>query len=342
MNPIFWQTLLEADLSWKRSRELCAALEADSLEPLAALRTSRLLTEAERRRFDRSSNHKALALALQMGAQCLEPREFPRTLREIAVPPPVLFILGDPRPLNRPCLGIVGTRSASTYGQAVARKFAQILAEAGATIVSGGAFGIDRAAHDGALEAGGATVAVLGHGIESAYPASHADLFARIRQNGCLVSQFAAGAKPFRHNFPARNHLIAALSDAVLVVEAPERSGALVTASACAEMGRQVFVIPGSIDRFSFQGSHALIRDGATLVSHPNHILEVLGMDFVADGPNAPSGDDLVEALSEEPQTPEQLGLALGLEPQEVLTRLTELELDGTVMRTPTGFAIKP
>jgi DNA processing protein len=214
------------------------------------------------------------------------------------------------------------------------------------TVVSGGALGIDAAAHRGAMEAGGRTVAVLAAGVDHVYPAVHHGLFAQIRQNGCLVSQFAVGSKPSEYRFLVRNGLVAALSLAVLVIEAPQRSGAIRTANAANDLGRDVFVVPANIDAMSFRGSFSLIRDGATLVSHPSEILESLGIEArdVATEHPAPSGpgEVILSVLSVTPLAAERIVERTGLETADVLSELTMLELEGRVIRDAGGYAVKP
>lgn len=347
MTPVFWQYLLAAELSPKRSRELLVALGASCVDPVAELLSGRCLTKAELRAVKRA-DLRSLEAALKQGVRVLEGQEYPLQLAEAAGAPPALFYWGEAEALSEPCIAVVGTRSASTYGKAVARKFAEELARCGATIVSGGALGIDAQAHQGALDAGGKTVAVLGNGVERPHPAANSELLAEVRLNGgCLVSQFAVASPPLPGHFPARNHLIAALSHAVLVVEAPERSGSIITASAAADLGRPLFVVPGTINMDGFRGSHALIRDGGTLVDHPHQVLEALHLDPAASYERissdlTPVQRSILEVLSAEPQAPEAVVAKTGMPPEEVLGELTMLELEGRVIREQTGYALKP
>lgn len=268
----------------------------------------------------------------------------PELLREAAGTPSAIFIDGDASALDAPCVAIVGTRSASLYGKACAMKFAEAFARAGVTVVSGGALGIDAAAHQGALAAGGRTAAVLAAGVDNVYPAVHAGLFGQIRAQGCLVSQFAVGSKPADYRFLIRNTLIAALCHAVLVVEAPLRSGAMRTANAAAEYGRDVFVVPANIDMLSFAGSFHLIREGASLASHPDDVLDALGIAPVAAQEAAPpssAGDRILAVLSTRPIPTEKIVELSGLDTAEVLSELTMLELEGRVLRDAGGYAIR-
>lgn len=271
--------------------------------------------------------------------------DYPEPLASTISAPAAIFVWGDDTCLHKPKIAVIGTRGATTYGRAAAQKFAEAFALAGVTVVSGGAAGVDAAAHEGAIESGGRTVAVLGTGVEQVYPAMHRQLFQRIRGSGCLVSQFAAGTRPKPFRFPLRNHLIAALSDAVLVVEAPERSGALITAHSAADLGRQVFVVPANITNMNFRGSHALIRDGAALVDHPDQVLEAVGIDPMGPKPSlpemSPTQSKIVNALAVRPLSAELIVDQTGLSTAEVLSELTILELDGRVLRDPTGYALK-
>lgn len=282
--------------------------------------------------------------SLSPGATVLLEADFPETLRE-AEGAPAIIADGDSTALYAPCVGIVGTRGASAYGRACAQKFAEGLARAGATVVSGGALGIDAAAHTGALSAGGRTIAVLAGGVDSVYPAVHAGLFARIRESGCLVSGFACGTKPAEHKFLLRNDLIAALCSAVLVVEAPPKSGALRTAATAADLGREVFAVPATIDNRAHWGSLNLIRDGATLVYHPDQIIASLGL-VPSVGESAPplEGDSerILATLTINPIPPEMIVERTGLDASTVLSELTMLEMDGRILRHAGGYAIRP
>ena len=330
----FWQLLLAGELSARKAR--LVALEASG--SISALLAHGALAEGERRRMQAASREFA------PDARLLLESDFPELLRE-AEGPPALFARGDVAALDAPCVAIVGTRSASAYGRACAQKFAEGFARAGVTVVSGGALGIDAAAHTGALAVGGRTVAVLAGGVDNVYPAVHAGLFTRIRESGLLVSQFACGAKPGEHKFLLRNDLIAALCAAVLVVEAPTKSGALRTAATAADLGREVFAIPATIDNRAYWGSFNLIRDGAGLAYHPDQVLESLGIAPVsAQATAAPVGDAerVLAALGTEPLDPEKIVERTGLDASAVLSELTMLEIDGRVLRHASGYAIRP
>jgi DNA processing protein len=248
-------------------------------------------------------------------------------------------------------VAIVGSRRPSPYGEAVAEQLACDLAAGGVVVVSGLALGIDAAAHRGALLGGGTTVAVMGTGVDIVYPAAHAGLADQILAGGgALVSQFADGTLPRRHNFPARNLTMAALADAVVVVEAAEGSGALITAAAALELGKEVMAVPGSVFSSLSVGTHSLIRDGAALVQNSRDVLAQLhaGGEVLDDPLKAPgslrfelarSGDGIVRHLSETVAvSAAEVARKLELPIAEVIGRLTSLELEGAVRRHGSGY----
>jgi DNA processing protein len=248
-------------------------------------------------------------------------------------------------------VALVGSRRPTPYGEAVAEQLAAELAAAGVVIISGLALGIDAAAHRGALHGGGATVAVMGTGVDLVYPAAHSRLAEEIvASGGALVSQFADGTQPRAGNFPARNWTMAALSDAVVVVEAAEGSGALITAQAALELHREVLAVPGSIFSPQSVGAHALLRDGAGLVQNARDVLAALGRQVeVLDDPLKPpprvgfelarGRDGLLIHLSETMTVnAAELARKLQLPVAEVVGRLTSLELEGAVRRHAGGY----
>ncbi|HHY47537.1 MAG TPA: DNA-protecting protein DprA [Firmicutes bacterium] len=219
-----------------------------------------------------------LERARRAGARIItvEHEAYPQNLRDIYDPPPVLYVKGDLAAADRAACAIVGTRRASSYGCAVASQFAYELAANGVTIVSGLALGVDSAAHRGALKAGGRTIAVLGSGVDCTYPPENSRLCREIIESGAVLSEFPMGTAPLKGNFVARNRVISGLSVACIVVEAPERSGALITSYFAMEQGRPVFAVPGDIRRAQSRGTHALIKDGATLANDVDEILETI------------------------------------------------------------------
>ena len=266
-------------------------------------------------------------------------------------PDPHLNTRGRWPPPDGPRVAIVGSRRPSPYGEAVAEQLALELARAAVVVVSGLALGIDAAAHRGALNGGGVTVAVMGTGVDIVYPAAHSQLAQDIlAAGGALVSQFPDGTAPRRHNFPARNYTMAALSDVVVVVEAAEGSGALITAEAALDLHKEVMAVPGSVFSPLSVGTHALLRDGAGLVQNARDVLAVLhpGGEVLDDPLAAPASlgfklrperDGMLSHLSDVlALTAADLARKLQLPVAEVLGRLTALELDGAVKRQQGGY----
>lgn len=208
---------------------------------------------------------------------CQQEANYPRPLFELIDAPPLLFVRGTLQGSDALAVAVVGTRHASVYGRGQAERMAQGLARAGVTVVSGLARGIDAAAHRGALDGGGRTIAVLGGGLASIYPPEHEGLAQRVADNGAVISEFRPDAKPRGGMFPQRNRLISGLSLAVVVIEAADRSGALITARLASEQGRDVYALPGPVTSRVSRGCHRLIRDGARLVSSADEVLEELG-----------------------------------------------------------------
>jgi DNA processing protein len=257
--------------------------------------------------------------------------EYPALLGAIHDPPPAIFLRGDGGAalLSRPAVAVVGARSCSAYGRSVARTLGRELAATGLVVVSGMARGIDGEAHRGALEAGGVTVAVLGCGVDRDYPAAHAELARRIRERGLVVSEYEPGVEPAPWRFPARNRIIAGMSEAVVVVEARERSGALITADFALEEGRDVCAVPGEITSALSAGTNALLRLGAMPVTSAGDILELFGLapaepEAAALGPAAQT---LLERLRDGALTGDELMRASGIDPGQASAALMELEL---------------
>jgi DNA processing protein len=225
-------------------------------------------------------------------------------------------------------VAVVGARSCSAYGAQVARSLGRELAGAGLVVVSGLARGVDGEAHRGALEAGGTTVAVLGCGVDRDYPRAHAELAARIAEWGLIVSEYAPGVEPAPWRFPARNRIVAGLAQATIVVEARERSGALITADLALEEGREVFAVPGEITSALSAGTNALLRLGATPLTSAADVLESFGLDPEPPPAPAPEAAAVVERL---PATADELARALGLDAGEVAALLVRLELAGAI-----------
>ena len=257
---------------------------------------------------------------------------YPRRLEELHDPPARVYFRGAAlEVLERPAVAMVGARSCSGYGAQVARRLARELAGAGVVIVSGLARGIDAEAHRGALEGGGATVAVLGCGIDRDYPAAHAGLARRIAETGLVVSEYPPGLEPAPWRFPARNRIIAALAEATVVVEARERSGALITADFALELGRDVFAVPGEITAALSAGTNHLIRQGAAPLLSADDVLSALGIER---GPPSlpslsPAARELLALLADGAARADDLARASGRGSGEVAAALVELELAG-------------
>lgn len=295
--------------------------------------------EADLAWLDASSAHVLL----------IEDRAYPALLREIPAPPPVLFVMGDVGVLGRKQLAMVGSRNPTPAGRETAYDFARHLAANGLTITSGLALGIDGASHEGALDADGLTVAVVGTGLDRVYPARHRELAHRIAENGALVSEFPLGTPPTAGNFPRRNRLISGLSMGVLVVEAALRSGSLITARLAAEQGREVFAVPGSINNPQARGCNALIRQGAKLVETAEHIFEELGgfaapVNIEPDDEAAVSAPELdaeyrrvLESVGHEPTPVDMVVKRSGLTADAVCSMLLVLELQGLIASTSSG-----
>lgn len=330
----------------KRLRRLIDAFGSGSAAltaPASAWRALGLPSACSEARRDpnvRDGASAALAWLERPGQHLLmwDDPDYPALLAEIPDPPPLLFVAGDTRILDRPQLGMVGSRRASRPGLDTAAAFARSLAGAGFVITSGLALGIDAAAHQGALDVGGSTIGVLGTGLEKLYPQRNRQLAAKMAAHGsAVVSEFPLDAGPVASNFPRRNRIISGLSLGVLVVEASVASGSLITARLAAEQGREVYAIPGSIHHPGARGCHQLIRDGAVLVETVEHILEALrGWQVEAPSSfsaasNATPRHPLLALLHAAPQTSEALAVASGWPLPKVLAALTELELDGLI-----------
>jgi DNA processing protein len=271
---------------------------------------------------------------------------YPARLRSIADPPPCLYVKGEIRQQDDKAVAVIGTRSASHYGRRVARDLCQGLASLGFTVISGMARGIDGVAHDAALNSGGRTIAVLGSGVDRAYPPEHQKLYHRISESGAVISELPLGAPPLAFNFPARNRLISGLSAGVVVVEATEKSGSLITAAVALEQGREVFAVPGEVGSSRSRGGHRLIRQGAKLVENVDDILEEIAPQLVA--PNRQSAAlrtlpvdasqetrKIFELLQERSLHIDEVIEASGFSTSRVSQILLELELQGFLRQLP-------
>jgi DNA processing protein len=257
---------------------------------------------------------------------------FPALLAQIPNPPRTLWVRGDVSALAQPAVAIVGSRAASPDGLAIAGDIAADLVRAGVVVVSGMARGIDSAAHAAALDAHGVTVAVLGTGVDRVYPPEHSELASRIATCGALVSELPPGTPPRAFHFPLRNRIISGLSRAVVVIEAPEASGALITAREALDQGRDVMVVPGRVPGGRNRGGHALLRDGAKLVEAAVDILQELGLG--AAGRKAPLPEHVEFTVDDVAQE-------MNLKPGDALARLLEWELTGEIRRIGSGRFVR-
>ncbi len=276
---------------------------------------------------------------------------YPELLRQIPDPPPVLFVRGRTDILCGPQLAMVGSRNPTAAGRRTAREFAVHLARSGLTITSGLAIGIDAASHEGALQAGGVTIAVCANGLDVVYPARHAELAARIAQTGAVLSEFPPGMPPLPEHFPRRNRIISGLSVGTLVVEAAVRSGSLITARLANEQGREVFAIPGSIHNPLARGCHRLLKDGAKLVESAADILDELAPLAAINAAAQPTSDAsmqddaplddeyrlLLQSIGFAPTAVDEIVERTGLTPGVVSSMLLALELRGHVESAPGG-----
>lgn len=324
-----WAGRPAAELTARLARRLGVAPEA-------------LLEAGKLRREAAELAARESARAAKLGARILTrvDGDYPRALFDLALPPPVLYVQGELPAW--PGVTVVGSRQCDLYGREVAELFGRELAAAGALVISGLAYGVDAAAHRGALAAeGGSTAAVLGCGLGVDYPPGHRDLAAKIAERGALLSEFPPGTPPARWQFPVRNRILAALAQAVVVVRAAARSGSLITVRYALELGRDIYAVPGRIFDRGAEGPNGLIREGAFLVQHPREILEHLDPPLSArevelEAP--PSSSKLLRQLPPaEERTVEELAEALKKSVAEIYAELLELELEGRVRRLPGG-----
>ncbi len=282
--------------------------------------------------------------------------DYPDLLRHLSDAPMGLYWQGQYR-LDRPCIAIIGTRRATLYGHSVAKRFASELARLGFCIVSGLARGTDTAAHEGALEGGGKTIAVFGCGLRTIYPAENLELYRRIVESGAAISEFSLAQRAHRQTFPMRNRIVAGMSQAVVVIESDAAGGSMITARFAGEQGRQLFAVPGRIDQPSSRGCHQLLRDGAILTTSVDDILQELqyrresfqlDLDLAGQKQSQPSQQAFAELSDEEAKVfavlgngeamrPDTLAECLQIAPWEAGSLLVRLELKGLIMKRVDG-----
>jgi DNA processing protein len=294
--------------------------------------------------FDRASILARASTSIARAADCglhliaWNDASYPAALSVIVDPPPVLWVRGNPAVLTSRAVAIVGSRAGSPYGLAVAERLAADLAGGGIVVVSGLARGIDSAAHRGALAGKGTTVAVLGCGADVIYPAEHRELARQIETGGAIVSELVPGTPPQKQFFPLRNRIISGLSRAVLIVEAGEKSGSLITARCALDQGREVLAVPGNVLTARNRGGHALLKDGAKIVESAVDILEELGLPSRGTRRGAEPEDPVLAGLpAGESCDLDALAERTGLASSRLLPRLFELELAGLVRRVGGG-----
>jgi len=342
-------------LSASRSRAASAFKEIRHQSGLALADALEAVLEAcevprhERPRAVRMARSRARAALGAARAARIEPLtwddpRFPALLSCIPDPPPLLWVRGDVSVLARPIVAIVGSRAATPYAIDVAHRLGQELSDRGLVVSSGLARGVDSAAHRGCLTGATPTLAVLGSGLDRVYPAEHEPLAAEICQKGLLVSEFGPGAPPLPEHFPLRNRIISGISLAVVVVEASEKSGSLITARCALEQGRDVMAVPGSVLSGRNGGSHSLLKDGAKVVESAVDILEGLGWPVAASAPALPSkllhSDNLLSRMEAgEVYRLDELMELTGVTGTKLLPRLMELELAGLVTQSGSGFS---
>ncbi len=346
-NPDIWHYLLAAELPYAKLKKIVQDLSSEgSLASLTNLISHDALTDAERRRIQSVDIHYVHKI-MRQGAELTPPVDFPEGLSQMESPPPYLYLWGSKCWKNRKNLAIVGTRKVSSYGAKCTKWFASYLAERDFNIISGGAYGVDTVAHESSLEHGATTV-IFATGIDASHPVSNANLYSKIKDSGgCLISSFGIGTKWHQSRPLIRNYLIAAMADAVLLIEAPSKSGALVTANAALQMGKDVYVVPGNIDSSNYGGSNAFIRDGATLVYHPEQVYE--DMSGVLSGVKKRGNEGIsvstLEIANESHREVYNVLLNGGMRMDELSSRfsrysvpqlmclLTEMELEGYIHR---------
>ena len=271
---------------------------------------------------------------------------YPKDLREIHDPPPLLYLKGNDIPSDQAIVAVVGSRNPSHYGVKVTEEICQALAQRNISVVSGMAKGIDSAAHRGCLRGRGFTIAVLGSGMDIIYPESNTNLFTHIAEKGSILTEFPLGTPPEAWNFPTRNRIISGLSKGVVVVEASKRSGSLITASLALDQGREVLAVPGSIESFKSTGTHLLIKQGARLVENADDIAQELGLndyspEQVAIGTKRalPFMEEdektIYDLLSDYPLHIDHITLHSKMDSAKVASLLTRLELKGIIMQLP-------
>jgi DNA processing protein len=314
------------------------------------------LTDSQIRQITEFENWHKIDEILENAAQldvkiiCLGQTAYPDQLANIYSPPPVIYLKGKLEYLGRPAIAVVGSRTPTAYGKSMAAKITSDLAARGLIIISGLAWGIDAQSHQAAIDVGGATGAVFGCGIDIIYPSNHRDLADKILERGFWISEFPFGTQPDKFNFPRRNRIISGLAQAVLVVEAAARSGALVTANLAVDQGRDVFAVPGQADNPKSDGTINLIKQGAFVATSADDILESIGWDISAQRNQTeirqrpveialePDEQRVCDLIGRGPLQFDELARTLGLTSAKLSAMLLKLELAGLVTRQPGNY----
>jgi len=337
----------------ERFGDAAAVLAADAQALISVPGVGKKLVATIRHADDHVDIEGLLRWCRETGTTILpsDSHAYPVGLKQLSDAPPILFVRGDLLPRDALAVAIVGTRHATVYGRSQAEKIGYGLAKAGVTVVSGMARGIDTAAHRGALDGDGRTIAVFGCGLDHIYPPENRELSAQIAASGALVSEFHPQTKPHSGTFPQRNRLISGLSHATLVIEAPERSGSLITARTADEQGREVLALPGPVTSRASEGTNLLIRDGARLVRHVDDILECLGP--LAEPVPTPDGREVrrpgeallndrerqvLDAIATEPTGIDQVVQQSGLAVPQVLATISVLEMRKLIRRLSSQY----
>ena len=329
---------------FRAKRDQLAGTKGMTHRLAAAIKTHQL-PDSVKRDIERVVNKRVRIITMNDSA-------YPSLLLQIPDPPPFLYVKGAIRRAI-PGLAVVGSRNATTYGMATTQRLSADLASLGLAVVSGMALGIDTAAHQGALAAGGHTIAVMGSGFDNIYPKQNARLFGKIAESGAVITEFAMRTEPEAHNFPVRNRIISGMTLGTVVVEASKRSGSLITARLAAEQNREVFAVPGSIHSYKSIGTHTLIKQGAKLVEHAQDILEeiqpgiptpVIKNDKYSDRdaaslpPMSPDEISVYNVLSPYPVHIDELSRQIHMDIATLSSTLLQLELKGMVHQAPGKF----
>ncbi|WP_066635229.1 DNA-processing protein DprA [Desulfolucanica intricata] len=346
-----WQTIMPGSARriwqlYKAFGSLKAAWEASDKEIQSLVGTNSRAAEALLKARSCLDPIREIDELNKIGAEYITYKDpnYPENLKSVYDPPPVLFVLGKILPVDKLAVALVGARKASSYGLAVAQKLAGELAKVGITVVSGMARGIDSASHKGSLLAQGRTVAVLGSGLNVVYPRENRKLLEEISSSGAVITEFPLGSKPEAWHFPMRNRVISGLTRATVVVEAAQKSGALITADFALEQGREVMAVPGSIGSPLSRGPHQLIKQGAKLVENVQDILEELGITSLFPEENThqkmkiklnKSEDSVLKIVTLEPIHFDEIVYKSNLPAQQVLSTLMLLELKGLIRQLP-------